>query len=110
MVLVPGEYPTGWEKKVKVMNLSIPAKKGFVSRSAKLKSAKRGDDSFETCSDIFPYEGGFPSIGNIVFKGSPSPPPPFYLYLFQLAPYYRQDQAYCPTAIHRCSSFLQDPR
>ena len=75
MVLVPGEYPTGWEKKVKVMNLSIPAKKGFVSRSAKLKSAKRGDDSFETCSDIFPYEGGFPSIGNIVFKGSPSPPP-----------------------------------
>ena len=58
---------------MKVVNLLTPTKKGSVSRSAKTKSAKRGDDSSETCSDIVPYEGGFPPIGNIVLEGSPSP-------------------------------------
>ena len=53
----------GWEKKVKVVNLLAPAKKGLVSHSAKPKSAKRGDDSSETCFDIVPYEGSLPPIG-----------------------------------------------
>ncbi|KAL4606857.1 hypothetical protein ACB092_09G134500 [Castanea dentata] len=69
--LYAGEYPIGWEKKVKVVNLPTPAKKGLVSRSAKPKSTKRGNDSFETYSDIVPYEGGFPPIGSIVLKSSP---------------------------------------
>ena len=69
--LYAGEYPTGWEKKVKVVNLSTPTKKGSVSQSAKPKSTKKGDDSSETSSDIIPYEGGLPPIGNIVLKGSP---------------------------------------
>ena len=71
--LYAGEYPTGWEKKVKVVNLPTPVKKGSVSWSTKLKSTKRGDDSFETCPDIVPYKGGFPPIGNIVLEGSPPP-------------------------------------
>ena len=66
-----GEYPTSWERKVKVLNLLAPAKNGSVSQIAQPKSAKRGDDSFETCFDIVPNEGGLPSIGNIVLKGSP---------------------------------------
>ena len=63
-----------WEKKVRVLNLPAPAKKGLVSWIAKPKSAKRGDDSFETCFDIVPYEGGLPPIGNIVLKSSSLPP------------------------------------
>ena len=69
--LYASEYPTGWEKKAKVVNLPTPVKKGSMSQSAKPKSTKRGDDSSETCSNIVPYEGGFPSIGNIVLEGSP---------------------------------------
>ena len=69
--LYAGEYPIGWEKKVKVVNLPVPVKKGLLSQSAKPKSTKRGDDSSETCSDIVPYEGGLPPIGNIVIEGSP---------------------------------------
>lgn len=61
----------GWEKKVKVTNLPIPTKKGFASQSANPKSAKKGDYSSETCSDIVPFEGGLPQIGNIVLKSSP---------------------------------------
>ena len=68
-----GEYPTGWEKKVKVVNLPVPTKKGFVSWSAKPKLDKKGDDSSETCSDVVPYEGSLPPMGNIVFEGSPPP-------------------------------------
>ena len=63
----------GWEKKVRVLNFPAPAKKGLVSRTAKPKSAKRGDDSSETCFDIIPYEGGLPPIGNIVLESSSFP-------------------------------------
>ena len=58
---------------MKVVNLPTPVKKSSVSWSAKPKPAKKGDDSFETCSDIVPYEGKLPAIGNIVLEGS-SPP------------------------------------
>ena len=63
----------GWEKRVKGVSLLAPMKKGSMSRPAILKSTKRGDDSSKTCSDIVPYEGGLPPIGNIVLKGSPPP-------------------------------------
>ena len=63
----------GWEKKVKVVKLPTPTKKSSVSRFAKPKPAKKGDDSFETCSNIVPYKGKLPPIGNIVLEGS-SPP------------------------------------
>ena len=68
--LYAGEYLTSWEKKVKVVNLLAPTKKGSVSWSAKPKSTKRGDNSSETCSNIVPYKGGLPPIGNIVLKRS----------------------------------------
>ena len=58
---------------MRVMNLPTPMKKRSVSRSPKPKSTKRGDDSFETCSDIIPYKRGLPPIGNIVLEGSPPP-------------------------------------
>ena len=48
--LYAGEFLSGWKKKVKV--------KGSVSKTDKPKSAKRGDDSFETCFDLVPYKGG----------------------------------------------------
>ncbi|KAK9996732.1 hypothetical protein SO802_021418 [Lithocarpus litseifolius] len=35
--LYAGEYLTGWEKKVKMVNFPVPAKKGSVSRTAKPK-------------------------------------------------------------------------
>ena len=54
---------------MKVTNVSVPVKKS----SAKSKSAKKGDDSSETCSDIVPFEGDFPPIGNIVLESSPPP-------------------------------------
>ena len=66
-----GDFPTSWEKKVKVTNLPIPMKKGSTSRSAKPKPAKKGDDSSETCSNIVPFEGNLPPIGNIVLESSP---------------------------------------
>ncbi|KAK9999044.1 hypothetical protein SO802_018647 [Lithocarpus litseifolius] len=44
-------------------------KKGF----AKLKSAKKGDDSFEAYSDVVPFESDLPPMGNIVLKRSPPP-------------------------------------
>ena len=58
---------------MRMVNLPMPVKKCLVSQSVKPRSTKRGDDSFETCSDIVPYKGGLPPIGNIVLKGS-SPP------------------------------------
>ena len=58
---------------MKVLNLPALAKKGSMSQSAKPKSTKRRDDSFETCLDIVPYEGSLPLIGNIVLKCSPPP-------------------------------------
>ena len=63
----------GWEKKVMVLNLPMPTKKDSVSQTTKPKSVKRGDDSSKTCSNIIPYKGGLPPIGNIVLKGSPPP-------------------------------------
>ena len=71
--LYAGEYLTGWEKKVKVVNIPAPTKKGSMSRSTKSKSAKRGDDYSETCFNIVPYKGGLPPIDNIVLEGSPPP-------------------------------------
>ena len=64
-----GDYPAGWEKRVKVTNISILVKKS----SAKSKSSKKGDDSFETCSDIVPFESDLPPVGNIVLESSPPP-------------------------------------
>ena len=60
--LYTGEFPFSWEKKMKVVNLSTPTKKGSVSRTAKPKFAKKGDDSSETCSNIVPYKAGLPSL------------------------------------------------
>ena len=71
--LYASEYPTGWKKTVKVVNLPAPAKKGSMSQTTKPKSTKRRDDSSETCSDIVPNEGDLPPIGNIVLEGSPPP-------------------------------------
>ena len=63
------DYPTGWEKKVKVINILLPGKKGF----AKPDFAKKGGDSSEACSNIVPFESSLPPKGNIVLKGSPPP-------------------------------------
>ena len=64
-----GDCPAGWEKKVKVINIPVPGKKS----SAKPKSAKKGDDPSEACSDVVPFESGLPPIRNIVLEGSPPP-------------------------------------
>ena len=56
-----------------MLNLLSLAKKGSMSRTAKPKFSKRGDDSSETCFDIVPYEGGLPPIGNIVLESSSLP-------------------------------------
>ena len=58
---------------MKVRNLPILVKKGFVSRSA-----KKVDDSSETCLYIVPFEGGLPLIGSIVLESSPPPFTPTY--------------------------------
>ena len=71
--LYASEYPLGWEKNVKVVNLPMPTKKGLMSQTTKPKFAKRGDDSSKTCSDLVPYGGGLPLIDNIVLERS-SPP------------------------------------
>ena len=60
--LYAGEFPFSWEKKMKVVNLSTPTKKGSVSRTAKPKFAKKGDDSSKTCYNIVPYKAGLPSL------------------------------------------------
>lgn len=58
---------------MKVVNLFALTKKGSVSWSAKPKSTKKGDNSFETCSNIVPYKESLPPLGNIVIENSPSP-------------------------------------
>lgn len=58
---------------MKVVNIPTPVKKGSVSWTTKSKSTKKGDDSFETCSDLVPYKEGIPPIGNIVLKSSHPP-------------------------------------
>ena len=67
------EFPHGWEKKVKVVNLPTPTRKGSVSQSTNPESAKKGGDSFETYFDIVPYKGGLPLIGNIVLESTTPP-------------------------------------
>ena len=52
-----------------MINTPVPSKKG----SAKPKSAKKGGDTSEACSDVVPFENGLPPIGNIVLEGSPTP-------------------------------------
>ena len=64
-----GDYPTGWEKKIKVINIPLLGKKG----SAKPKSTKKGDDFSDACSEVVPFESGLPPIGNIVLKSTPPP-------------------------------------
>ena len=54
-----GDYPLGWEKKVKITNLSAPGKKG----PTKPKSTKKG-------GEVVPFESDLPPIGRIVLKGS----------------------------------------
>ena len=55
-----GDYTLGWEKKVKITNLSTLGKKG----PAKPKSTKKG-------GEVVPLESDLPPIGRIVLKGSP---------------------------------------
>ena len=52
-----------------MINIPMPSKKD----SAKPKSAKKGGDSFEACSDVVPFEGSLRPMGNIVLEGSPPP-------------------------------------
>ena len=54
------DYPQGWEKKVKITNLSAMGKKGL----AKPKSSKKG-------GEVVPFKSDLPPIGRIVLKGSP---------------------------------------
>ena len=63
------DYPISWEKKVKVINIPIPGKKGY----AKPKSTKKCGDSSKACSDVVPFESSLLHIGNIVLEGSPPP-------------------------------------
>ena len=71
--LYVGEFPSGWEKKVEVVNLLAPMKKDSMSQTAKPKSAKKGDYSSKTCFDIILYKGGVPLIGCIVLESSLPP-------------------------------------
>ena len=63
----------GWEKRVQVTNISVPVKKSSAPWSAKPKFVKKGDNSSETCSDIVPFEGDLPLVGNIVLESSLPP-------------------------------------
>ena len=65
------EFPYGWEKEVKVVNLLAPTKKGSTSKSAKPKPTKKGGDASKIYSDIVLYQGGLPPIGNIVLESTP---------------------------------------
>lgn len=44
------------------MNVPVPTKKGSISQSAKPRSAKKGDDSSETCYDIVLYKDDLPLL------------------------------------------------
>lgn len=44
-----------------------------MSRTTRPKSAKKGDNSSKTCSDLVPYKGDLPPIGNIVLERSLPP-------------------------------------
>ena len=56
-----------------VVNLPASIKNGSTSRSAKPKPTKKDADVSEVCSDIVPYKGGLPPVGNIVLKSTPPP-------------------------------------
>nr|POF18133.1 hypothetical protein CFP56_48417 [Quercus suber] len=47
-------------------------KKGSVSQTTN-KFAKKGDDSYENCSNLVPYKGGLLLIGNIFLESSSHP-------------------------------------
>ena len=55
-----GDYPPGWDKKVKVLNPPTLAKGG----SVKLKSAKKKDEAMSSESDL-------PPMGHLALLGSP---------------------------------------
>lgn len=69
--LYAGEFPHGWEKKVKLVNLPASTWKGSAFRSAKPKFPKKGIDASKVYSNIVPYKGGLLSISNIVLKSTP---------------------------------------
>ena len=77
MVPVCSEFAPSWEKKVKLANLPLLVKKGSTSKSAKSKSAKKGEgaatDAPKVCSKIVPYKKGLLPIGSIIIKSTPSP-------------------------------------
>lgn len=55
------------------MNLPLPVKKGSASKSAKPKFMKGKGIAMgasETYSDIVPYRGDFPPIGNIILEST----------------------------------------
>ena len=54
-------------------NISVPMKKISTLRFTKTKSPKKGDDSSETYSNIVPFEGDLPLVGNIVLESSRPP-------------------------------------
>ena len=56
-----------------VVNLPASIKNGSASRFAKPKPTKKDADVSEVCSDIVPYKGGLPPVGNIVLKSTPPP-------------------------------------
>ena len=54
-------------------HISVLVKKSSTPQSAKSKSAKKGDNSSKTCSNIVPFKSDLPPIGNIVLESSPPP-------------------------------------
>ena len=50
-----GDYPAGWEKKIKVINIPTLGNKS----STKPKSTKKGDDPY---SDVVPFESSPPPV------------------------------------------------
>lgn len=74
-VPVLGELSLSWEKKVKVVSLPLPTKKGLASKSTKSKSAKKGKGATtnapEAYLEIVPYREGLPLIGSIVIESTP---------------------------------------
>ena len=54
-------------------NIFVPVKKSSTPQSTKSKSAKKGDNSSKTCSNIVPFKGDLPPVGNIVLESSPPP-------------------------------------
>lgn len=71
-----GDFPQGWEKKVKISNAPpSTSKKSSTYRSTKPKSAKKSKgvatSTPTVCFDIVPYGEKLPPIGNIVLDETP---------------------------------------